>query len=58
MSAVNIDWYEVCALSDIPVRGAVRLAHGEKTIAIFKSTTDAVHAIEDACQLENQPSVW
>lgn len=55
MSTSNIGWYEVCDLSDIPVRGAVRLAHGEKTIAIFKSSTHGVHAIDDACPHKKGP---
>lgn len=55
MNASNIEWYEVCDLSDIPVRGAVRLAHGQKTIAIFKSSTHGIHAIEDACPHKKGP---
>jgi len=55
MSAVTIDWYEVCDVEDIPIRGAVRLKHGEKTIAIFKSSSDGIHAIEDACPHKRGP---
>lgn len=55
MSASSINWFEVCELKDIPMRGAVRIVHGQKTIAVFKSANKSVHAIEDACPHKKGP---
>lgn len=55
MKTSNVQWYEVCEISDIPKRGAVRLAHAGKTIAIFKSSNNELYAIEDACPHKGGP---
>ncbi len=55
MNTSNIHWYDACAVDDIPKRGAVRLAHGSKTIAIFRSSDNKLFAIDDACPHKGGP---
>lgn len=48
-------WQEVGKLEDIPVRGARRIVHGERRIAIFRTIQDVVYAIEDQCPHQQGP---
>jgi len=48
-------WYEVCAVKDIPKRGAVRVEHRAKKIALFKSANDVIRALEDKCPHKGGP---
>ena len=48
-------WYEVCAVDEIPRRGAVRIVHGETKIAVFKSSSDVIRALEDKCPHKGGP---
>mgnify|MGYP001395007964 CR=1 FL=1 len=48
-------WIEIGTLEDIPVRGArvVRTAKG--CIAVFRTATDEVYALDDACPHKGGP---
>lgn len=55
MSKENGQWYSICDVSDIPKRGAIKIAHAGRKIAIFRSSTDELHAIDDACPHKGGP---
>lgn len=57
MSALALDapWIDVCALEDIPVRGARRIAGASAPIAIFRTGDDKVYALEDRCPHKQGP---
>ena len=42
-------WVEVCSVSDIPARGAIRVEFANHTIAIFRTFDNHVRALEDRC---------
>ncbi len=42
-------WLDIGELSDIPMRGARRVAMNNGTIAVFRTATNEVFAIEDKC---------
>jgi nitrite reductase (NADH) small subunit len=56
MSAI-IDhlWLDVCALEDIPLRGARRIGPASRPIAIFRSGDDEIYALVDRCPHKNGP---
>ena len=45
----------VCRLDDIPRLGARRYVHGDRTIAIFRTATDGVFALNDECPHKGGP---
>ncbi len=49
------EWQPVGRLEDIPVRGARKLVHGSRRIALFRTVDDAVFAIEDRCPHQAGP---
>lgn len=53
--AVDAHWIDVCAVEDIPVRGARRIAGGKTPIAVFRTSDDQVHALEDKCPHKQGP---
>ncbi len=55
MSVKDKNWFEVCLVSDIPVRGAVRVKHAQRNIAIFRTADDAIRALEDRCPHKGGP---
>ncbi len=42
-------WTDVAALTDIPRRGAIRIASARGTIAVFRTGADACFALLDRC---------
>ena len=48
-------WIDVGSVRDIPPRGARRVAVGERTIAIFRTASDALYALEDRCPHRGGP---
>lgn len=50
-----VEWVEVGKLSDIPVRGARRIDTGEQVIAVFRTASDGVFALEDRCPHKGGP---
>jgi len=42
-------WLEVCAVQDIPSRGAIRVNFADRTIAIFRTFDNNIRALEDRC---------
>lgn len=48
-------WQNVGRIEDIPVRGARKIVHGERRIAIFRTIGDALYAIEDQCPHQQGP---
>jgi nitrite reductase (NADH) small subunit len=57
MSATLLDtvWLDVCALEDIPPRGARRIGNGAKPVAIFRTGEDEVFALVDRCPHKQGP---
>lgn len=55
MNALPVNWYQACAVDDIPVRGAVRLDNGHRTIALFKNSKNQLRAIDNACPHKGGP---
>jgi nitrite reductase (NADH) small subunit len=49
VNAKTANWVAVGSLGDIPQRGARCIKAGEKTIALFRTATDQVFALEDKC---------
>lgn len=49
------DWIDIAALDDVPKRGArlVKTAHG--CVAIFRTGTDEVYALDNACPHKSGP---
>jgi nitrite reductase (NADH) small subunit len=48
-------WIDVCALSDIPLRGARRMAGAKGPIAIFRTGEDQIFALIDRCPHKQGP---
>ena len=49
-------WIEICALEDIPVRGArVVRRPGQDDLALFRNAADAVFAMVDRCPHKGGP---
>jgi len=55
MSERTVHWVEVGRLDQIPVRGARRVVRGETVIALFRTTSGEVHALEDRCPHKGGP---
>lgn len=57
MSALVMDahWVDVCAVEDIPVRGARRIAGSRAPIAVFRTSDDRIYALEDKCPHKQGP---
>lgn len=57
MSALANDaaWIDVCAVEDIPVLGARRIAGAGAPIALFRTNDDRIYALEDRCPHKQGP---
>ena len=55
MNAITANWVEIGTISDIPMRGARCVKHGNMTIAIFRTMDDQIYALEDKCPHKNGP---
>lgn len=55
MNALTTNWVKIGLLSDIPLRGARCVKHGNITIAIFRTKDDQIFALEDKCPHKNGP---
>ena len=57
MSALALErlWLDVCALEEIPRRGARRLGSSVCPIAIFRTGADDVYALVDRCPHKQGP---
>jgi len=53
--AENISWISLCALSDIPKRGARVVKSAAGCIAIFRTQMDEVYALDDRCPHKGGP---
>jgi nitrite reductase (NADH) small subunit len=55
--AANIaaKWVAIGTVDDIPLRGARCVKNGTMTIAIFRTATDQIYALEDKCPHKNGP---
>lgn len=49
------NWYKVCLLEEIPVRGSRVVPHADGSIAVFRTADDAVFALRDACPHKGGP---
>jgi nitrite reductase (NADH) small subunit len=57
MNAVLVEplWLDVCAVEDIPPRGARRIGSPARPIAIFRTGEDQVFALVDRCPHKKGP---
>lgn len=55
MSNSRSKWYEVCAVSDIPRRAAIRIDYQGQRIAVFRTARGDVRALEDKCPHKGGP---
>lgn len=57
MSTLTNDtvWIDVCAVEDIPLRGARRIAGAKAPIAVFRAHDDQVYSLEDHCPHKHGP---
>ena len=51
----DTNWFEIGALTDIPVRGSRVVATSRGDIAIFRAADDAVFAVDDKCPHKGGP---
>lgn len=49
------DWIDICGLDDVPPLGSRVLETGDITIAIFRTSTNEIFAIEDKCPHKGGP---
>ena len=49
------NWVPIGKVENIPMRGARCVKHGDKTIAIFRTSEDEIFALEDKCPHKNGP---
>ncbi|MDP3737422.1 MAG: nitrite reductase small subunit NirD [Hyphomonadaceae bacterium] len=57
MNAIAIDrlWLDVCAVEEIPLRGARRIGPANRPVAIFRTGKDEVYALVDRCPHKKGP---
>lgn len=55
MSALETFWVDVCALDDIPLRGARVLKTKAGCIALFRTSENAIFAVDDKCPHQGGP---
>ena len=49
MSKTKIDWIDIGAIADIPLRGARVVKFAAGCIAVFRTSDDEAFAIDDSC---------
>ena len=57
MSALVRDdrWIDICAVEDVPLRGARRIAGATSPIAVFRTGDHQIFALEDRCPHKQGP---
>jgi nitrite reductase (NADH) small subunit len=55
MTILDTVWLDVCALEDIPLRGARRIGNAAKPVAIFRAGDNEVFALVDRCPHKQGP---
>ncbi len=57
MTAMIVErlWVDICALEDIPQRGARRIGPAKRPVAIFRTGEDEVYALVDRCPHRQGP---
>jgi nitrite reductase (NADH) small subunit len=55
MSVLETVWLDVCALEEIPQRGARRVENAKIPVAIFRTSDDRVFALVDRCPHKHGP---
>jgi nitrite reductase (NADH) small subunit len=51
----KIEWADVCAVEDVPLRGARRIELGAMPLAIFRTGDDKIFALVDRCPHKHGP---
>lgn len=49
------DWYEVCGLEDVPLRGSRIVKTGKGCVALFRTADNDVFALDDKCPHKQGP---
>ena len=50
-----MNWIDICAIDDIPLRGARRLTTALGCVAVFRTSADEVFAASDTCPHKGGP---
>jgi nitrite reductase (NADH) small subunit len=50
-----VEWSDICALEDVPRRGARRVEIGRSPLAVFRTSDDSVFALIDRCPHKHGP---
>ncbi|MCT4555534.1 MAG: nitrite reductase small subunit NirD [Pelagimonas sp.] len=50
-----MSWITICAIDDIPLRGARTLKTALGCVAVFRTDTDEVFAVDDTCPHKSGP---
>jgi nitrite reductase (NADH) small subunit len=55
VSVLDDLWIDVCAVTDIPLRGARRISAAATPVAIFRTGDGSIYALEDRCPHKQGP---
>ena len=57
MNAITLErlWLDVCAVEEIPLRGARRIGSASRPVAIFRTGEEEVYALVDRCPHKKGP---
>jgi len=51
----TLQWHELCNIEEIPARGARRLRLGKEEVAVFRTSSNEVYAINNRCPHKGGP---
>lgn len=54
-NTITSQWVDVCALEDIPVRGARRLSWKQQELGVFRTSAHEVYVIDNKCPHKQGP---
>lgn len=55
MTIVDRNWVEICSTEDVPVRGCRVVRTHQGPIALFRTATDEIFALENRCPHKGGP---
>ena len=55
LQSTEFDWRMIGTIDDIPQQGARCVENGETKIAVFRTASDEIFALEDKCPHKNGP---
>ena len=55
LNQTDLNWRHIGTIDDIKPQAARKVRYGETTVAVFRTTTDQIFALEDKCPHQNGP---